>query len=149
TAFVIMLRRLRASKQDDGSGVAVLMRYTLRLLTIQQFQRAAAMICACELLRRRGEARVVGLPHLGKTRIGIGLWVGEAATPLTLEAALGRRAGDPSTPEQLTTCPCCSAKLNWKLSPKESLVECSSEAPGCELMQSGGPLPIWTIGEEV
>src|SRR5690606_9320051 len=60
TAFIIMLRRLRATKKDDGAGVAVLMRYTLRLLTVQQFQRAAAMIFACELLRRRGSGGEIG-----------------------------------------------------------------------------------------
>src|SRR5262249_22017595 len=81
TAFIIVLRRLRSSKQDDGAGVAVLMRYTLRLLTIQQFQRAAAMICACELLRRRGAQRTEATPYLGEVPIGIGLWVGAAATP--------------------------------------------------------------------
>jgi len=149
TAFVVLLRRLRGSKQDDGAGVAVLMRYTLRLLTIQQFQRAAAMICACELLRRRGEDRSGGLPDLGKTAISIGLWVGAAATPLTLQDALHRPAGDPSTPEQLTACPCCGARLSWRLTPRESLVECSSEASGCELAASGARLPVWTIDEEV
>ena len=127
TAFVIMLRRLRRAEQDDGSGVAVLMRYTLRLLTIQQFQRAAAMICACELLRRQGEARVGGVPNLGKSPIGIGLWVGAKATPLTLHDALNRPAGDPSTPEQLTACPCCGGSLKWKLTPRESSVECTEE----------------------
>src|SRR5690606_24738814 len=149
TAFIIMLRRLRATKKDDGAGVAVLMRYTLRLLTVQQFQRAAAMIFACELLRRRGSGGGGALPDLGRAPIGIGLWVGVAATPLTLKEALDRSPGDPSTPEQLTACPCCGTRLNWKLSPRESTVECPSEATTCELAQSGPRLPVWTIDEEV
>lgn len=149
TAFIIMLRRLRATKKDDGAGVAVLMRYTLRLLTVQQFQRAAAMIFACEFLRRRAPSGGAGLPDLGKAPIGIGLWVGAAATPLTLQEALNRSPGDPSTPEQLTACPCCGAKLSWKLSPRESTVECASEPGTCELAQSGPRLPVWTIDEEV
>jgi hypothetical protein len=149
TAFTILLRRLRGTKENDGGGVAVLMRYTLRLLTIQQFQRAAAMICACELLRRRGDSGGNGETPLGRTPIGIGLWVGAAATPLTLQDALSRVPGDSSTPEQLTTCPCCGSKLNWRLTPKESSVECSSEPPACELKASGARLPVWTIDEEV
>jgi hypothetical protein len=149
TAFVILLRRLRASERDDGAGVAVLMRYTLRLLTIQQFQRAAAMICACELLRRRGKGGISGLSDLGTTHIGIGLWVGAAATPLTLRDALNRPAGSASTPEQLTICPCCGAKLSWRLTPHESFVECTSEGSTCELADTGARLPIWTIDEEI
>ena len=149
TAFIIMLRRLRGAKKDDGAGVAVLMRYTLRLLTVQQFQRAAAMIFACELLRRRAADKEAGLPDLGKTSIGIGLWVGAAATPLTLQDALDRSPGDPSTPEQLTTCPCCGSNLSWKLTPRESTVECTSQPAKCELAQSGPRLPVWTIDEEV
>jgi hypothetical protein len=148
TAFAIFLRRLRPSRQDDGAGVAVLMRYTLRLLTVQQFQRAAAMILACELLRRRG---VTGTetPKLGKMPIGIGLWVGAAATPLTLREALDRPPGHPSTPEQLTMCPCCGAKLSWRLTTRESFVECKSPVADCELAATGPRFPIWTIDEEV
>src|SRR5439155_23717186 len=41
TAFIILLRRLQNTRENDGAGVSVLMRYTLRLLTIQQFQRAS------------------------------------------------------------------------------------------------------------
>ena len=149
TAFVIMLRRLRSSKEDDGAGVAVLMRYTLRLLTIQQFQRAAAMIFACEVLRRRGAVGSGPLPFLGGTPIGIGLWVGAAATPLTLSEACDRRPGESSTPEQLTACPCCGAALNWRITRKESIVECLSDGSICELVLSGARLPIWTIDEEV
>jgi hypothetical protein len=175
TAFVIVLRRLRGDEKDDGAGVAVLMRYTLRLLTIQQFQRAAAMICACELLRRRGEKGVDGLPQLGKKPIGIGLWVGASATPLTLKDAVSRAEGDPSTPIQLTACPCCGCSLDWRISSKGSIVECSSqkEEPkvdgaatekrkraepddtgwkktlSCEFALTDARLPIWTIDEEV
>lgn len=148
TAFVILLRRIKGTRADDGSGVAVLMRYTLRLLTIQQFQRAAAVICACELLRRRAKSGVGGIPALGNAPIGIGLWVGAAATPLTLKEAINRPNGDPSTPEQLTTCPCCRSNLSWRLTPRESFVECTRQAP-CELFDSGARLPIWTIDEEV
>lgn len=149
TAFIILLRRIRATKKDDGTGVAVLMRYTLRLLTVQQFQRAAAMIFACELVRRRAAGGAEGLPNLGEAPIGIGLWVGAAATPLTLQDALNRPPGDPSTPEQLTSCPCCNSKLNWRLSRRESSVECTSTPGTCELSKSGSRLPLWTIDEEI
>jgi len=143
-AFVIILRRLRASTVDDGSGVAVLMRYTLRLLTVQQFQRASAMICACELIRRR-----LGASEMGKSPVGIGLWVGAAATPSTLKDAINRKPGDTSTAEQLTACPCCAAKLSWKINSRESEVECSSQASKCEFAATGSRLPVWTIDEEI
>lgn len=149
TAFIILLRRLRRSGKNDGSGVAVLMRYTLRLLTIQQFQRAAAMILACELLRRQAETGASEIPKIGKVPIGIGLWVGAAATPLTLRDALDRAPDDPSTPKQLTTCPCCGSRLHWKLSPKESTVKCPAKAQDCALAATGSALPVWTIDEEI
>jgi hypothetical protein len=149
TAFIILLRRLRNTEDDHGAGVAVLMRYTLRLLTVQQFQRAAAMILACELFRRRAMTGADEIPHLGKEPIGIGLWVGAAATPMTLKDALDRSPGDPSTPEQLTTCPCCGSMLSWKLTPRESIVECVSDTASCELAASGSRIPVWTIDEEV
>ena len=47
-AFTVFLRRLR----ERGNGVVVLMRYTLRLLTIQQFARASLLICCCEDIRK-------------------------------------------------------------------------------------------------
>lgn len=150
-AFIIMLRRLRATERDEGAGVAVMMRYTLRLLTVQQFQRAAAMIFACELLRRRSGSGGATPPDLGKAPIGIGLWVGAAATPLTLRDAVAARQvpGNPSRPEQLTACPCCGKRLRWRVSTQKSTVECTSAPNDCELAASGGPLPIWTIDEEV
>ena len=81
-AFLAMWRRLRYG--EDGGGVAVLMRYTLRLLTRQQFERAARIVCALELLRRRDQAR------LGVEPVSVGLWVGAAASPNTCRDAAAK-----------------------------------------------------------
>lgn len=149
TAFVILLRRLRATKTDEGLGVAVFMRYTLRLLTIQQFQRAAAMILACELLRRQSQATKSSIPDLGMSPIGIGLWVGGGATPNTLKEAIDQTYDSSSTYVQITKCPACGEKLEWKVTRSESSVKCVSGPSECELAATGESLPIWTIDEEV
>jgi hypothetical protein len=72
-AFTLVLRRLRHPGLASA-GVAVLMRYTLRLLTLDQLGRAATLVCALELLRAEQ-------PVLGPWPFEIGLWVGSAATP--------------------------------------------------------------------
>ena len=149
TAFVILLRRLRATEQDAGTGVAVLMRYTLRLLTIQQFQRAAAMILACEFIRRQSQDGQSVIPDLGTSPIGIGLWVGSGATPNTLRDAIDQRQDSPSTYRQITSCPACREVLAWRVTPLESSVKCSSDPSKCDLAATGERLPIWTIDEEV
>ena len=149
TAFVIVLRRLRSTTHDDGTGVAVLMRYTLRLLTIQQFQRAAAMILACELLRRRSREPQHGIPDLGETPIGIGLWVGGGATPNSLQEARDLPPDSPSTHEQITACPACGELLRWAVTRRESSAECLSDPSICELAATGNRLPVWTIDEEI
>jgi hypothetical protein len=81
TAFTLAIRRLRGTVEGRSrkEGVAVLMRYTLRHLTLQQSQRATTLICACEFLRRQAESR--GDQRWGKTPFRIGLWVGAATTP--------------------------------------------------------------------
>ncbi|MCU0692712.1 MAG: helicase, partial [Polyangiaceae bacterium] len=73
-AFALILRRLRNPGLQSG-GVTVLMRYTLRLLTLDQLERAATLVCALEMERRKDTDR------LGTHRFSIGLWVGKAATP--------------------------------------------------------------------
>ncbi|HUO23053.1 MAG TPA: DISARM system helicase DrmA [Caulobacteraceae bacterium] len=75
-AYCISLRRLSGSGVL-GAGVSVMMRYTLRLLTLDQLDRAAGVVCALELMRVEGE----GLGLLGDWPIEIGLWVGSDASP--------------------------------------------------------------------
>jgi len=76
-AFAIVLRRLRhpGDQGRAGAGVSVVMRYTLRLLTLDQLSRAAGLVCALELERERAPERY------GVWPFEIGLWVGKAATP--------------------------------------------------------------------
>lgn len=108
-AFTIIHRRL---KDPEALGVAVIMRYTLRLLTIQQFERATMLLCSLERLRQREN-------DLGDRAFSIGLWVGQGATPNTLvearkslrDIADGKELND-KNPVQLTQCPWCGQDLN-------------------------------------
>ncbi len=78
-AFAMFMRRL---ENKDDAGVQVLMRYTLRLLTAQQFQRASSLVCAMEYLRRRNNR------ELGEREFSIGIWLGNATTPNRREEAI-------------------------------------------------------------
>jgi ATP-dependent helicase YprA (DUF1998 family) len=143
-ALVAFHRRLRTPTQPDaGAGVAVIMRYTLRLLTSQQFVRAAAMISACELIRRSDVAR------LGATPISIGLWVGEGATPNTREKAFEQRFDQSlSSPRQLVNCPCCRQKLDYVQARSTDAVHCFCRTESCDLAD-GRPLPVWAVDEDI
>ena len=76
-AVAMVLRRLRHSGDEGlaGAGVSVIMRYTLRLLTLDQLARAAGLVCALEMERSEAGGRYGSWPF------EIGLWVGKAATP--------------------------------------------------------------------
>ncbi len=110
-ALTTFLRRMRHGAA--GGGVTVLMRYTLRLLTLQQFERAASLICAMELMRRENPA------ELGHEEISLGMWVGRSATPNTLESATQQlraaRSGkvlQKENPVQLHACPWCGTAID-------------------------------------
>src|SRR5437899_13088517 len=86
-AFTLVLRRLR-NPSIASAGLSVLMRYTLRLLTLDQLGRAATLICALELERQND------VEKLGEWPFEIGLWVGKAATPNRMGV---KRDKDPNT----------------------------------------------------
>lgn len=107
TAFVLIWERLANVASD---GVTVFMRYTLRLLTSQQFDRASSLICALESMRRR-------MPEtLGGRQFRIGLWVGGDASPNTRKEAESKRAKwadrkDGPNPFPVRRCPWCGTSL--------------------------------------
>jgi hypothetical protein len=140
-AFTMGLRRLRSDRDTNGDrtghGVSVISRYTLRLLTIQQFRRALGLIVACDILRveNLGTGRLVGWRPKectlkdnniwGTTRFSAGLWVGGNVTPNALKdkfvppnnsllggiSSLEGKRGVEGEPAQILNCPCCSAIL--------------------------------------
>ncbi len=107
-AFAMFMRRLG---DPEDRGVSVLMRYTLRLLTAQQFQRASGLVCAMEQMRKKR------LGDLGETRFSIGIWVGGGSTPNSRDDALAqlralvRQDRNAENPFLLVRCPWCRAQL--------------------------------------
>ena len=109
-AFTILWRRRLLNSGDQKfEGSTVLMRYTLRLLTAQQLQRAASLICALELIRQREP-----LLREGK-RFTIGAWLGSASTPNNRESAriaLKKWSGKERIRGfLLTRCPWCATTI--------------------------------------
>ena len=106
-AFSIFLRRLR---DPSDTGVQAIMRYTLRLLTTQQFQRAARLFCAMEVLRQDHESQ------LGNAPFRVGIWLGRKMTPNTRTEANTiirqlSRGDNVSNKFLLTQCPWCRAQM--------------------------------------
>jgi hypothetical protein len=147
-AFTTFLRRL--GNPQSGGGVTVLMRYTLRLLTIQQFERATLLMCCCEYLRRRDRAQ------LGADPIRIGLWVGRGATPNTLDearTALNKyRDGVIPTeknPVQLRSCPWCGQLLdhhNYYIATSDRRLVVSCRNKNCEFESE---LPVCLVDQDI
>lgn len=164
SAFTLVLRRLR-NQDISSAGVAIIMRYTLRLLTLDQLGRAAALICALELERKTN-------PKLGAWPFEIGLWVGQAATPNKMgDEAYDRKhpyisarskvrywkrnTSERTCPIPLDTCPWCFTKfkpeslhLNNESAPSRLFILCVN--PKCEFSSAkGSSLPILTVDEEI
>ena len=160
-AFTLVLRRLQ-NPGVSSAGISVLMRYTLRLLTLDQLGRAATLICALELERQQTPDK------LGPWPFEIGLWVGMAATPNRMGkkgdndrhsaraktiAFQGNSARKPA-PIPLENCPWCGTKFStssFRLTPTadhptELRVQCAARS--CVF---GGKqtLPIVTVDEAI
>lgn len=156
--FAMVLRRLRRGN-GDGAGVSIIMRYTLRLLTVQQFERASTLICALEHFRRRDPQTLGTEPFL------IGLWVGGQLTPNTPKNSAdalggsvgsdGRRTGSPS---QLVFCPWCGSGMshsNYKVDHQKTqwtIARCLDQ--GCDFysddpLDAMRALPVLTVDFDI
>ncbi len=158
-AFTLVLRRLRGRRQTDGGeGVAVILRYTLRLLTLDQLERAATLVCALETMRVRDKYRRV----LGDRRFEIGLWVGSKASANQMrhfkESLNAFRAGSGGNPCPLQLCPWCGEALDAKSLKVETtaagleraIVRChSKECDFSKEPHSRAGLPIQFVDEQI
>ena len=160
-AFTIVLRRLQ-NPDPAYRGLSVLMRYTLRLLTLDQLGRAAALVCALELEREQSTEQ------MGDWPFEIALWVGRAATPNYM-GRRGDRGGnsarvktlrftrdsslDPPVP--LEQCPWCGSRFgrnSFHLSPNSNdpenlLIRCVQRR--CEFNGIDRYLPIVAVDESI
>jgi hypothetical protein len=160
-AFTMVIRRLQGNLGGlDGSrGLSVIMRYTLRLLTLQQFQRATALLCAMEVIRK------TSVEQYGTEPFTLGLWVGQKVTPNStkdsheaIEKEREKHYGVPSSPAQLTSCPWCGAEISAYrdiMVDKETgrtIIYCSDKYGSCEFSKAKAPergLPVLVVDEEI
>lgn len=162
-AYTFAIRRRQGVVESAGGpldgrdGVAVLMRYTLRLLTAQQFQRATALMCAAELAREADEST------WGSEPFRIGLWVGTDVSPKRFEEADEqlRKANEYGayrlTVLQVQRCPWCgtpitAAQVKADATLRRVFVYCGDDLARCPFAQGGQVsegLPILTVDEEI
>lgn len=148
SAFSIFFRRL--SKDNNNiNGVTIIMRYTLRLLTLQQFERATALVCACEHMRKK-----YSIPG---DEISIGLWIGSGMTPNHIDDASEtlKKIREDSTatiyeanPMQITKCPWCGAEIGvggYEIVGGAMNISCCNN-PDCEFHSH---LPIYVVDDDI
>ena len=114
-ALTIVNRRL--TRGEAGYGVTAIMRYTLRLLTTQQFQRALRMILALEQIRQWDASSY----NLGDEPISIGLFVGSQSLPNSSDDLkkecqqwANRSVTGNSSRIPLDVCPLCGSPLIYQ-----------------------------------
>lgn len=162
-AFAMSIRRLQGmlGGVDATRGLAVIMRYTLRLLTLQQFQRASTLICAMEVLRKQDPET------WGSEPFTLGLWVGGKVTPNrtedsheAIEKERDNRRDTGSSPAQLTSCPWCGSAINPGRDitvekypgADQTFIYCSDKYGRCEFSKAQCPelgLPVVVVDEEI
>ena len=131
------------SKEIDDPGTQVFIRYTLRLLTTQQFERATSLVLASDYIRKESK-----FCNKNSKPFSIGLWIGQYSSPNTRKKAMELleneeiQTGDP---RQINECPCCKSELFWEFKPEAPF------SPTCrnKSCKVSGDLPIYTVDEDI
>lgn len=162
TALTIAERRTSCEK--DVSGISVIMRYTLRLLTAQQFERASFLICALEFLRK--ELRNHAEFHLAldspyqDSPITLGMWIGSGATPNEINKLsewpykdlFSAKEMPAYNPFPIAYCPWCGCKLTT-VNSKGVFVHGYNKNGGIKCLNNNcayyNNLPIYYIDEQL
>lgn len=160
SAFLIFWRRLQYP--DSYDGVNIIIRYTLRLLSAQQFERASKMILACEFIRN-------SYNDLGDNKVSIGFWVGKQTIPNFLKDASQKleatqkklNKGDKYVinPFQLSNCQWCNSKIISRILERDTTHQIGHRAnkqlqsyclnESCHFSEKKGGLPIVLIDEDI
>ncbi len=137
------------------SATEVIMRYTLRLLTSQQFQRASLLILALEVMRQTGLFYSKDITESSHS-FSAGLWVGGDLTPNKNDNARKKlsdlRTGNGKNCFAILTCPWCKKSLEadnyagYKFSPTKGFEFFCPESKCFYYRKS---LPIYVIDEKL
>ena len=163
-AFTMAIRRRHGNLggYDSSRGLAVIMRYTLRLLTLQQFQRATTLICAMEVIRRGDSEKWGGEPFT------IGLWVGNKVTPgdteeshFAIDEFRGGKKPKHVSPAKLGYCPWCGAEIEegrhievrrFNNDIGRTLIYCGDKFGRCEFSNARSKdlgIPVLVVDDEI
>lgn len=169
SAFLIFWRRLKYL--TSYGGVNIIIRYTLRLLSAQQFERATKLILACEFIRKNNQ------PDLGSERITIGFWVGGSTIPNKIKTN-DRNCAEyklketqnilndpkkkyyPINPFQLSNCQWCNTKIIGKTHEntnpsighrinRQNQLTSHCLNPNCAYSEQNDGLPIVLVDDDI
>ena len=160
-SFCALLQRI---KNERDCGVVAVMRYTLRLLTVQQFQRALRLICSLDLIRENH-------PRFknDSNPFSIAMWVGGGVTPNKISEAndaihnfKGKERKPPDICSLLKKCPWCNCNIpgrssdlesrlsSWKVDPDKGTLDVFCPNEDCEFTKiKERPIPVFFVDEVI
>ena len=146
TATLMFYRKLKNGGLDSKDHLVMFTRYTLRALTVDQFNRLATMVICAEVIRKK----VLGLTAETQAinPFSIGLWVGSASTPNFIKSTVGNNA-DLRWTNIFNKCPCCGSGMKWQKISKNWVLRHEEDNKDCVINARLIEMPIMVIDEQI